>query len=146
MRCASAVAVPVVGYHYLKREGSIARTRTMRNLVDAWDAGAQRHADLTSLLGDRPWARDGLERALAGPASIVWRWAWGCGREEVRAHASLLADVSRKANSLPLLGRRGWSLRDRVGCFFAHFNCDASLAVCHALNVIAARGKQLIGG
>ena len=145
MRCECAVAIPVVGYHYLLRDGSISRTRSMPNIVDAWDAGVQRHSDLTLLLGDRPWARDGLERMLAWSISFVWRWTWGCGREEVCSHASLLADVSRRARSLPLLGRRGWPLSDRVGCFFAHFNCDASLAACHALNVIGSRTKRLLG-
>ena len=145
MRCECAVAIPVVGYHYLLRDGSISHTRSMPIIVDLWDASVLRHADLTSLLGDRPWARDRLERMLAWPISFVWRWTWGCGREEVRAQASLLADVSHRARSLPLLGRRGWPLRDRVGCFFAHFNCNASLAACYALNVVAARGARLIG-
>lgn len=107
MRCGSAVGVPVVGYHYLVRDGSISHTHSMPNIVDAWDAGVQRYADLSRLLENCLWARDGLERMLAVSVSHVWRWTWGCGREDVRAHANLLADASRRARLLPLLGRRG---------------------------------------
>ena len=145
-RCGSAVGVPVAGYCYMVRDGSICQTPSMGSVADHWQARTERHAYLSGLLGDRPWAPDALEREMAAGVSFVWRAAWGCGREECRAHAGLLADVSRFAREeLPPLGRRGWPLEDRVACLLARFDCDASLVFCHALNTVGSRARRVLG-
>lgn len=132
------VVVDALKYHYRLREGSITKTYSAENLVAYADAYLRQYSFIknkyAALFTD---AQDELLLLPAKGISRLWRWWYGCDRNERKSHAARVkeyCDFTRKR--IPFFGFRSWPKLLRVSTIFMYSRSISSFAVMYWLNQV----------
>ncbi|MBQ1356249.1 MAG: glycosyltransferase [Solobacterium sp.] len=131
------VAVSAAQYHYRKREDSIIKTNSARNLIDFADAHLARYAFFTD---EHPEYSDKVMnqtvlRGCATGLSKVWRWWYGCSRaERIQYRVKIESLKTFSQEHFPLFGERAWPAVIRLSSLFMHSNTTMSFFLLYSLN------------
>ena len=123
-------------YHYRLRRDSITKTYSAKNLLDYADA----HFERFYFLQNNKELRDLFSEAeiLAEPAkglSKVWRWWYGCSKNEKIDNLQKLKDLeSFIQKNFPLFGYKTWPKHLRIASFFMHSRSGVSFWIIYNLN------------
>ena len=126
------------GYHYRQRIDSITLTYTASNLLDYADANLSRYCYFEQFM--KSLFIQEHEKLLLQTAigiSRVWRWWYGCSREERKLFKGQINEmVSFSRKHYPLFGFRNWPKPLRVASPFIHSNTEFSFGILYVMNRI----------
>ena len=123
-------------YHYQKRENSITKINTAKNLIDFADAHIERycffeekHRELFKTKQEK------VTRYAAIGIAKTWRWWFGCSNQEKQKYMGKIKDfLTFTRENIPLFGYHAWPIWLKITVFFAHSKCQISFAVLFSLN------------
>ena len=123
------------------REGSIAHTHTMDNLVDYWAAHKNRHDELVRKVPDLSYdERNELAKGVALAISKTWRWAFSNGSDERTKHADALSEMRKFAKEgLIDLDTQHWPTQIKLVLMLARDGSAVSLAIGYCINQVFIR-------
>ena len=126
LKSTSAVIISTAFYHYrVKRQDSITKTTTMKNLTDMWVAHKSRY---DYFLKDVRFNTDKefMDKLLFCCATAIartWRCCYANTEEELRKYAICLQEMqSFSIQKLPLFGIKQWPLYLRLSIFMCRYN------------------------
>lgn len=116
---ARVCSIEACKYHYVKRSGSLSRTKTMKNLTDYWLSHKERY----DFLKGRQWEDAEIQlRFCARAAARTWALYCDCSTEDRKALGSVVTEMnSFVRQNISLLGLKKWGMAMRIGVFFPHF-------------------------
>ena len=107
-------------YHYLQREGSLSKVRSMENLIGYWLASKERY----DFLYNR--SAEAIKQILLRDCAIAIARTWGfCYDNDIKKRNTYRSKIIEMheftRQHFPLFGDSSFSLPLRIGVFFPHF-------------------------
>jgi len=154
-RASSITVIEDIAYHYRVREGSIAHTYSVQNLLDfavAYMDRFQFYSALYENLHGKSSAggmdnreREQLLKIVASGISRVWRWWYGCDEAKKAKDRSRIHELKQfTADHFPLFGYPSWEKELRISTFFMHYDSKWSFAVLFFLNHLYKKINKLL--
>ncbi|MBO4839453.1 MAG: glycosyltransferase [Lachnospiraceae bacterium] len=113
--CETVATVRDILYHYREREGSIARTCSIRNRYDCWLAVKERCDFFLACAPDDLLLTETCRQQCVRAAAKLWHACHAAPREERERYAAQLKEVSAYIRkNVPLFGRRNWRAGGRI--------------------------------
>ena len=130
--------LPTCKYHYRRRENSISKLHTAKNLIDCADAQLNRFSYFqTEYPALYMRKKSVLLRDCADGISRVWRWWYIQSRMDKETYQGRIIELqqfSKEYLSPTMVGKLSGYLR--VSIVFMKYRCSASFAILHAMNKI----------
>lgn len=134
----TVISMSSIKYHYRQRASGIARLHTAQALIDCSTAYLKRYyffADKYPELYKEKKSR--LVKSAAMGISVVWRWWYGCPREDKNKYHERICELKKFVNeNIPIFGERSWPLYLKISTLFMHNDHNVSFAVLYYLNQI----------
>ena len=119
-------------YHYVRNPGSITHNKSMKSLVDYWDAGISRY-NYFSGYGD-DYCTKLLLKDCAEIISKIWRWAYLNPKEEREKYSEKINEITRFTREhIPPFGFFEWPLWLKANIFLAHSDSEMSYAISYLM-------------
>ena len=130
--------IPDPEYHYRQRTDSITKIHSAKNLVAYADAYMDRYSFLKakqpSVFSEK---NDEIIYATAVGISRLWRWWYGCLKNEKREYGNQIIElVNFSRTNYPLFGYHTWPTYLRVSAVFMRSKSVASFALLYWLNSV----------
>lgn len=132
------VCVPDILFHYVVRDDSITRTKTMKNLIDRWTAFKERYDEM-ALKSNAFYlicTNDCLETI-----GYIWRWLYGVDKEERFEYEKVLCEMKLFLEDHKAL-IRGCPMTTRFSLFCARHSNEALVFICYYINQFYRCCKQ----
>lgn len=121
-------------YHYRAREGGITKSYTAKNILDYADAHLMRYNYFNDKKFDQ-FAKEETLMIAAKGLSKVWRWWYGCTKDDKEENQNRIKELHQFAKShFPLFGYSSWPGSLRISTFFTHSTSSLSFSVLYGLN------------
>lgn len=113
-------------YHYYWREFSLSRSQNANNKLGHWLSDKERYDYLYRKVGGD--LQDILLSLCSCSIIVAWTGYFDCDKNERRLYKTYLREMNLfSKKNIPLIGKREWSWRHRIGSLFPHFNNKFSL-------------------
>ena len=119
-------------YHYIVNPGSITHNKSMKSLIDYWDAGISRYYYFSEYGDD--YCTKLLLKDCAEIISKIWRWAYLNPKEEREKYSEKIHEITRFTREhIPPFGFSEWPLWLKANIFLAHSDSEMSFAISYLM-------------